>query len=241
MSINIQSKNDYSFLFQNLGTSNSGAAANLNFLSDYASIKNGSYAKLMKAYYSKDKSSEVSSLAEKKTTSAENSDTAKTLSKMQSTTDALKESADKLLETGDKSVFTEDAVTEDSYKSVSAFIDDYNAVLSAADDVNSTSILNKTLNMINATASNEDLLGRAGITIEKDNTLSLDKDAFMKAAAATVKSLFQGSGSFAYRVSAQSSLINFAADNEAAKADTYTQNGTYGNSFNTGSIFNSFF
>lgn len=241
MSINIQSKNDYSFLFQSLSSSKSGSAANLNFLSDYASIKNGSYAKLMKAYYGKDKTDEVSSLAERKKTSSENTDTAKTLAKVQSTTDDLKESADALLETGSKSVFKEDAVSEKSYEAVSSFIKDYNAVLSATDDVNSTSILNRTLSMTKITASNEDLLAKAGITISKDNTLSLDKETFMNADAATVKSIFQGTGSYAYRISAQSSLINFAADNEAAKADTYTSTGAYGNNFNTGSIFNSFF
>ena len=50
MSITIQARTDYSYLFSSLGTSSS-SGTNLNFLSDYASIKNGSYAKLMKAYY----------------------------------------------------------------------------------------------------------------------------------------------------------------------------------------------
>lgn len=241
MSINIQSKTNYSFLFQSLGTAKGGAPANLNFLSDYASIKNGSYGKLMKAYYAKDKSDEVSSLAEHKKTSSESADTAKTLAKVQSATDDLKESADALLVTGEKSVFKEDAITEDTYKAVSSFINDYNGVLSATDDVNSTSILNRTLNLTKATENNADLLASVGITIGKDNTLSIDKETFMKADVATAKSIFQGVGSFAYRASAQASLINFSADNEAAKADTYTRGGTYGNNFNTGSIFNSFF
>ena len=39
---------DYSYLFQGLS---GGSLGNLNFLSDYAGIKNGSYGKLMKAYY----------------------------------------------------------------------------------------------------------------------------------------------------------------------------------------------
>ncbi len=41
---------DYSYLFQGM-TSSGGSLGNLNFLSDYASIKNGSYSRLMKAYY----------------------------------------------------------------------------------------------------------------------------------------------------------------------------------------------
>ena len=48
--INVGKNQDYSYLFQSL-SSGSGGMGNLNFLSDYASIKNGSYAKLMKTYY----------------------------------------------------------------------------------------------------------------------------------------------------------------------------------------------
>ena len=48
MSINIQAKPDMSFLLSSLGSGAAGVAVS-NFLSDYASIKNGSYGKLMKA------------------------------------------------------------------------------------------------------------------------------------------------------------------------------------------------
>lgn len=241
MGITIQSKNNYSFLFQSLGSSKGGVASNLNFLSDYASIKNGSYAKLMKAYYGKNNSTAVSSVAEKTKTTDKVSDTAKTLAKVQTSTDSLKESADALLKTGSKSVFKDSEVTEDAYKAVSAFVKDYNSVLDATQDVNSTSVLRRTLILTKETSNNEKLLSQVGITIGKDNTLSIDKEAFMKADATTVKSLFQGTGSYAYRVSAQSSLINFAADREAASVSSYTSSGNYNRNYNTGNIFNGFF
>ena len=63
--INVRNlKPDYSYLFQSMTGGNS---ASLNFLSDYASIKNGSYGKLMKAYYSPGHRSgnEVSSIVER--------------------------------------------------------------------------------------------------------------------------------------------------------------------------------
>ena len=47
MSINIQAKTNYSFLFSGLSSSASNALSG-NWLADYASIKNGSYGKLMK-------------------------------------------------------------------------------------------------------------------------------------------------------------------------------------------------
>ena len=236
MAINFP-KNDYSYLFQSMGTSSSGSAGNLNFLGEYASIKNGSYGKLMKAYYSLDGNDTVSSIV-KKNTSA---DDKKTLTKIQNTSESLKESADKLLTKGDKSVFSGDKLTEDAYKAVDALISDYNDVLNASDKINSTSILSKTISMTTYTEANENLLSKVGITINDDNSLSIDKDTFMKADLTTVKSIFTGAGSFSYRISAQASMINFAADSEANKAATYTNQGTYNTSYNAGNIYDSLF
>ena len=52
MSINIQAKNELFFSVFRLSSSASNALSG-NWLADYASIKNGSYGKLMKAYYAK--------------------------------------------------------------------------------------------------------------------------------------------------------------------------------------------
>ena len=56
------------------------------------------------------------------------------------------------------------------------------------------------------TIANSKQLAKIGITMKNDGTLSLDKDTFMKADMNTVKNLFQGNGSYGYRVSAQSSM-----------------------------------
>lgn len=242
MAINIQSKTDYSMLFSSLGNSRSGSgsAANLNFLSDYAAIKNGSYGKLMKAYYAESGSSErVSSVVKNKNT-AISEDDAKTLATMQSATDALKESADALLEDGKKSLFKE-ADSEKIYKAVDQFVKDYNSVLDASDNVNSTSVLGKVTRMVTATAAFEKSLAGIGITINKDNSLSVDKETFMSADMDKIQELFNKTGSFGYSSSAQASFINFAADSEASKANTYGANGSYTNNFNTGNIFSSWF
>lgn len=261
MSINIQAKQDYSYLFGSLGSSGS-SMGNLNFLSDYASIKNGSYFKLMKAYYSEGSTSKQASsiVNSKKNNMSGNSvsaDSNKTLAKVQSSTDKLKESADALLATGKDSLFAEKEITtvdddgnkkttkgydkDAIYSAVSDFVKNYNSVLDASDDVNSTSILNRTASMVSATAANEKLLSSIGVTIGKDNSLSVDKETFMDADMTTVKSLFNGNYSYGYRVSAQASMINFAADNEAAKSGTYSGNGSYTNNYTSGNIFNSIF
>ncbi len=239
MGINIQMRNDYSYLFSGLNTSKTGSAGNLNFLSDYAAIKNGSYGKLMKAYYAESGASDSVKKLAKSSNSVSKDDT-ETLTKVKSATDELKESADKLLTKGSKSVWAQEDM-EKVYSAVDDFVKDYNSVLDTMDKTNSTSILSRAKNMVNNTAVNKKLLSSVGISINEDNSLSVDKKAFLEADKATVKDLFNGNGSFAYRVSASASLMNYAAEKEADKAATYTGTGAYGNTFSSGSVFDSLF
>lgn len=249
-------KQDYSFLFQNMSTSGGGGLGNLNFLSDYASIKNGSYGKLMKAYYAKDKSSEVSSIAEKQTKKATSTSTAKDstkkLAEVEGAAEGLKNSADALIKTGSKSVFNKVEVESKDeygftqttkeydknaiYKSVASFVDDYNNLIKTAGSSETKSIQNRVNSLTGATSANKTLLSKVGITINSDNTLSIDEESFKKANMTTVKSLFNGNSSYAYRVSAQASLIDYTADKEASKANTYTGSGSYGSTYSTGNI-----
>ena len=117
----------------------------------------------------------------------------------------------------------------------------YNKLIEGSAKSASDSITKRVDTLKNMTESNQKLLSQAGITIGKDDTLTLDKDAFAKADANTVKTLFSGSYSYASRVSSQSSFIDFAATQEAAKANTYTTKGTYSNTYASGNIFNSYF
>ncbi len=260
ISINVNQKQDYSYLFQSLSTSNSGGMGNLNFLSDYAAIKNGSYGKLMKAYYaetgSNKSTSSVKDKAEDKSISTA-SDDAKTLAGIEKAADTLKESADKLLKTGSDSVFKKVNVTSKDeqgfenttkefdvdkiYNAVSDFTKDYNALLTKAGDSNTQSVLNKTLSLVNMTDANKSLLSDVGITVNEDNSLSINEEAFKGANMNTVKSLFNGNSSYAYRVSAQASLIDYAATREGTKANTYTGTGTYSNAYSTGNLIDALF
>ena len=251
MSINIQAKTNYSFLFSGLSSSASNALSG-NWLADYASIKNGSYGKLMKAYYAKDSgdSKTAASTIAKKDTAK------KALAKVETTTDALKESADALLATGKKDLFAQkDIITKDEngvetstkgydidaiYSAVNGFVTNYNSVMSAVDDVSDTTVNNRAESLGNTTIANSKQLAKIGITMKNDGTLSLDKDAFMKADMSTVKSLFQGNGSYGYRVSAQSSMINFAADHASARTSLYTGTAGYTGLYNAGNLFSSY-
>jgi flagellar capping protein FliD len=86
-------------------------------------------------------------------------------------------------------------------------------------------------------AYKKDLTG-IGITVDKeDGTLIFDEDSFLKADMKAAKELFVGTGSFAYHVTAKASMVVNQAETEANKANTYTDNATFGNNHNTGSIF----
>lgn len=261
MSINL--KTDYSYLFSNLNTSSSSGFGNLNFLSDYYSIKNGSYGKLLKAYYTKVANNNSStSKTEKEDNSSKIStslseDSAKTLAAIDKSADQLKASADSLLNQGEKSIFAEKEVTtknEDGttttakeydmdaiYKAVSDFVTNYNTVIDNVSKSDSTSVKNATSNMTNITSLYSNTLAKVGITVGTDHKLTLDEETFKAADMSNIKSVFHASPSFTQSVSSQATFIDYAASREAIKANTYTYNGSYSDNYSMGSLFDSLF
>ena len=252
--INVNARQDYSYLFQSMTTSRGNSLGNLNFLSDYASIKNGSYGKLMKAYYAKDAADKTASEGKdtetKKNSISTAADSAKTLSEIEKAADTMKESADSLLVKGSKSVFrkknekatvSEEYDTDAIYKAVSGFVTDYNDLLSKTSAASSKNLQSKADTLAAVTSANAKLLSRVGITVNSDRSLSLDEEAFKKSDMGTVKNLFGTTGAYGYKVSAQASMIDYTAAKESTKSNTYTANGTYSNVYSAGNILNSFF
>ena len=197
---------DYSALFG--GTSNSSSLGGTNILSDYASIKNGSYGKLLKAYYAKQD-------AEK---TAGTGDTSQKLTLMKTSADSLKKSADALNasslwekkkikkkdeETGEETE-VEDYDWEAITKAVKSFIEDYNDVVKEAGESNTKDVLRNAAWMTGMTDKSSNILAKIGITIGKGNKLELDEDALKKSA----------------------SIGNAAS---RSKAVTYTSSGSYSN------------
>ena len=234
-----------STLFSSLSTSSSkSSSSDLLGISytDYASIRSGSYYKLMKNYYAETESSSSTSTSK---------DSTSTLAKIEDSSDDVKESADVLLEKGTDSVFNKTSVTDESgttsygydkdkiYNAVSDFIDDYNSLIDAADDSNVTGIVNAESALTGMTKANANLLSSIGITIDSDNKLAIDEDTFRSADMETVKSLFNTTGSYGYQVSAQASMMNYYAQNEASKSNTYSSSGTYTYNYATGEIYSS--
>lgn len=200
---------DYSFLF---GGTPAPSASGTFSLSDYAAIKNGSYGKLLKAYYAKQD-------AEK---AASGGDSVQKSTLMKNGADALKKSADALnnSELWEKNDF--DAIT----KAVKSFVEDYNDVIKQAGDSNSKDVLRNAVWLTGMTEANENILSKIGITVGKGNEIELDEEALKKADIQTLKSVFTGYNSFADKVSMKANSISNAA---ARTSGTYRKNGTYNN------------
>ncbi len=226
--VNSNSGYDVSALFGG-GVNGSGS-----MLSDYASIKNGSYRKMMKAYCAKQE-------AEKASVSG---DTAQKLTITKSSADALKKSADALSDaslwekkkytkkdekTGEETEvedYDRDAIT----KAVKSFVDDYNAVVEQTGSLDNKKILQNAVWMTDTTEKTQKLLSKIGLNIGKGNKLEVDEEDLKKANINTLKSMFSGHGSFADKVSQKAGSISRAASGAAAEAKakgTYTRNGNY--------------
>ena len=204
----------------NTNNSQSNGMLGIN-LADYASIKNGSYGKLMKSYYAMDETKD-----DKKSNSKNDTDDSDaTIKSIKSSAKELKESATDLY--ASKSLFEKDANGEYDmeaiYEKVSAFIDDYNAAIESVGVAETESIAKAGANMVNATTNNVDMLAKLGISVSgSDFTLSIDKEDFMNANMADVKSMFSGVGSFAYQVGAKASRIYSMVEDKVSGVGAYS-------------------
>lgn len=236
----ISSITDYSTLFSGLGSSNmfsSGAGSSnvsSSIFSDYASIKNGSYGKLCKAYYVKNPPKLKAKGSKLNVTEKSEA------GKMVSSAAALKSAASSLSD--DKDLFKkvavkgEDGTTKTDYdwnkitSKVKSFVDSYNDAVSKGGESGVTGVLSGTLSMVKSTTANANLLRDAGISIGEDNKLSLNTETLKSADVSALKSLFSGVGSYAYGIASNAATVQNSAANSAS---TYNANGGYAQTMNS--------
>ncbi len=223
----------------------------INYI-DYATIRSGSYFKLLNAFYSKNGDGDGVKRPTVSSSTSTSKDDAKVLTAEKSAASALKTSAEKLTKTGRDSVF-EKVTTKDKdgnettdydkdaiYKAVSSFVDDYNRLVEKASDSNTSTILRAGRSMVNYTRANANLLSKIGITADQNQKLTIDKETFQKADMDTVKSLFQTRGSYGQQIQTQASFIESYAKNESLRSNTYARTGRYTYNHNTGDLYSSF-
>ena len=253
--ISMYDSSSVSTLFSSLGSSKSTGSGLFGInLSEYASIRSGSYGKLMRSYFSMDSTKGTSksddstknTIEDLATTTSTSKDSTKTLAAIESDAKELTDSAKALYTRSNNKVFTKDSGgsydTDKIYKAVKRFADDYNSMLDTAGKSSTNRISRSVSSMKNETSYNEKPLKEIGITVdEKTGRLSLDETTFKCADTEKIKNLFNGTGSYAYSVATKAAMTESYAKSEAAKSNTYTKNGTYNYNYNSGNIFTDMF
>ena len=173
----------------------------VNMLSDYSSIRNGSYGKLVSAYYKKIESegADSSEKTEKsKRSSAENmTEKSKAAEKKQysaisSSAKTVASDIEKLTKTGDDSVYSKswqnikdedgtesrvfDYNTSKITNAVTGFVKDYNSLVSSSSDVSDVTTSARADYLSTIANSYKSELSSIGITVNDNGKLSVDKE-----------------------------------------------------------------
>lgn len=191
-------------------------------LGDYASIRNGSYKKLVKAYYKKQNDEKSSDKAEK---------TDKQLVSVKSDADNFAKSTAKLMdsklyEKNEKGEYDWDKITG----AVKQFVDDYNSIVGKVGNSDDKGILRNGVWMTGQVKANEKLLSNIGITIGSDNKLTFNADKMKEAHMTTIQHMFTGANSFAsdmLRRAGQISNVATQSAGQKSSATAYTSSGDY--------------
>ncbi|MCR4907991.1 MAG: hypothetical protein K5985_04110 [Lachnospiraceae bacterium] len=205
-------------------SSNSGAID----LANYASIKNGSYKKVLNAYYKNQKAEAAASGQEDPSR----------LTTMKASADTLKKAADALRdgklwekkkittkdkETGEETT-TEDYDYDAIKKAIGAFVDAYNDVVDKAGDSNVTGVLQNGAWMTSQARKMGGILASAGVSIGADNKLSFDADKIKDVPMHTLKNVFGADNSFSENVATKATGMSNAV---TRSNQSYTKTGGY--------------
>ncbi len=202
---------------------------------------NSSHA-LIRAYYSKLAGDETSSSSAGKVTPKYNY-ASESNAKFKTLTSDLKSAADKLVDTNEKTtLFKKDENGDYDTKAITAavtsFVDKYNDVAKAVSESGNQAVQNQSKLLNNMSSVFANRLSKVGITVNTDGTMTVDKDKLADADVDALKSLFNGSNSYAKWVSDKTSTINTAAQtNDFNKTYSKTGIASLFNSNQTGSIF----
>ena len=209
-SLNIN--NPYATLFG--GSSSNSSSSSMGWMSgisDLKMIQSGVYKKAMRSVYEKEGKDAFSEAVSNTISGSGKTDSEKSLSNLKSNSTNLYNSSKEL-----RGLNIDSASDDEIAKKVESFVKSYNSTLNNTKDMDSYSIVQTQLWAVEKLQSSESMLNKAGIKINSDNTLSLDKDALKSADKATLKTLFSGSGSIADSINQKASALINQATNQIA-------------------------
>lgn len=221
-------------------------------LSDYNSIRSGSYGKLLSSYYNKTGSQapdvggarKKSSIAEDHTSrgykekylrdlEAKGKDKANTkdpnVKANQSVSDAANKMVNSVDNLRDSKTYAVDKSgnydKEKLYNSVKSYVESYNNLISSTADSKVSGVNANVNSMKNTTKAYEKTLAQVGITTEKNGTLSLNESDFKASDMSKVKSLF-ARGSYGNSIRTNGYMTGYYAK-AANSNNTYGASGNY--------------
>lgn len=206
MAISFNSSNAVNNFFNtSLGVSNSTNNSGINgllssgSLSEYSTIKSGSYKKLLTAYYAKGEELSVTDKSEtmnNQTISNKASDANSALAQIK------------------KMDINEENKTgiQDKIKN---FVDSYNDVVNKLAESDTKSVLQKGVWMTKAVSSYAGVLNKIGIEVGSDNKLTLNIEKFQSASVEQIESVFKGNLSVGSKISYKINQVeNIAISNK---------------------------
>ncbi len=220
----------------------SGNNGSSNFLADYASIKSGSYKRLMKSYYGMGSSSSTSATGKSgssggyvldkileerrnpkvsKEAQEANENLTTGLSNLNKSVSALR----------NEGTFTDtqngQSAADKVVSAVKAYVSDYNDVVSSSKRSTMSNKAAHVANMMKSTKENAEKLAEIGVTINRDGTLKVNEGKLKAAGTSKVQELFSPKDSLSYG-SMIASRAQFAGitGSTSSKDDTKTESTT---------------
>lgn len=205
-----------------------------NFFADYASIKNGSYAKLMKSYYGKVYGSSTSTAGGKKSSSSNvldkileerrnpkvSEEVQKANANLTSGISSLKSSVSVLQ---DEKTYTDtekgQTAEEKVVSAMKAYVSQYNDVVSTAKHSTLSGKTSHVASVMRSTSQNADKLAEMGITINSNGTLRINEGKLKATDISKVQELFSNKNVTSYGSTVMSRL-QFAGIAAGAKTSS---------------------
>lgn len=99
-------------------------------------------------------------------------------------------------------------------ESVNTMVSDYNKTIKAFQNSENIAALSKGVSMTQTTSAFEGALKRIGLSVNKDNTLSVDSKKLESAAVSDVKSVLSGNYSYSAKISDKAKFVSEAAGSQ---------------------------
>lgn len=198
-----------------------------SLFNDYSMMKTAGYRNLINSYFNGSTNSTIDKIygSNNNTNNAMEKFDKESYTTLRDNAGELYTSSMKLASSGSKSLFKTDSEgkydMEGISKAVEGFVSSYNKTLDAVVDVSNTQALRTGTFMVSGTKAFESNLNKIGITIGKDNKLSLDSEKLKAADVNDIKSLFNGTTSYATNMATKAISLS----NTSSQALTYNQAG----------------